>query len=265
MGGVIAVSTSGEDAAAIKDDHSLWVWGFQAFAYFFEWAPPTEKEIKFMDGIQKVSAGVEHLIVLDQNGTVWTFGVGVYGQLGDGKTHGLYTFSPKKAMDGAIDISAGPYHSLALKEDGSLWSWGQNTEGQLGDGTFENRLTPVKVMDDVAAASAGSDFTLAIKKDGTLWAWGFNHIRMYAAAHIQNCNTPQQVFSDSDKEIPVYAAAVSAGNDYMLITSRDGRLLASGEDGFGQLGDGGEEWFVGCDTDEDWNEIHLVEVLMPDE
>jgi alpha-tubulin suppressor-like RCC1 family protein len=261
---VIAVSTNGNDAVAIKDDNSLWVWGFDAFYYFYLLDPAKTEEIKIMEGVQKISAGLFHFMALDLNGTVWTFGASNYGELGNGVAGQTLTYKPQRVMDGVVNISAGVDHSLALKEDGSLWAWGRNDFGQLGDGTYENRSRPVKVMDDVAAVSAGSKFTAAIKKDGTLWAWGNNPPRMYAAAHINKCNTPQQVFSDKNQENPVYASAVSGGDNHMLITARDGRLLASGEDNYGQLGDGGGEWFLGSDADEDWNEIHLVEVLMPE-
>jgi alpha-tubulin suppressor-like RCC1 family protein len=86
---------------------------------------------------------------------------------------------------------------------------------------------------------------------------------MYAAAHIQECTTPQQVFANKHHEKPICAVAVSAGERHMLITTPDGRILGAGQDDWGQLGDGGEP---GDDykNNEDWNEIHLVEVLMPE-
>ncbi|WP_369008523.1 RCC1 domain-containing protein, partial [Klebsiella pneumoniae] len=78
-------------------------------------------------------------LALRENGTLWAWGMNIYGQLGDGtRKDAAKPFMPGLETDWSA-VSAGLYHSLALKTNGTLWSCGDNTHGQLGDGTAEER------------------------------------------------------------------------------------------------------------------------------
>ncbi|MFR1006176.1 MAG: RCC1 domain-containing protein, partial [Hominilimicola sp.] len=101
-----------------------------------------------------VSAGSAHVVALKANGTVWTWGYNVNGELGDGKNRN--TNIPVQVLTGAqdsnsgyleniIQVAAGSNHNLALDTDGNVWSWGYNYYGQLGNGTGATSLLPVKV------------------------------------------------------------------------------------------------------------------------
>src|SRR5215210_7760298 len=102
-----------------------------------------------LTGIISVSGGgdqlEEHSLALKSDGTVWTWGWNVDGQLGIGSNIDK-TFPVKvPGLTGVIKIAAGTYHVLALKNDGTVWAWGDNISGQIGDNSTTDRTSPVQV------------------------------------------------------------------------------------------------------------------------
>ncbi|MBY9078904.1 RCC1 domain-containing protein, partial [Paenibacillus sp. CGMCC 1.18879] len=92
--------------------------------------------ISTLSGVTAIAAGSSHSLALKSDGSVWAWGYGISGQLGDGS---LTVRTTPVAVSGLTSevtaIAGGNNHSLALKSDGSVWAWGYNGSGQLGDGT----------------------------------------------------------------------------------------------------------------------------------
>ncbi len=82
----------------------------------------------------KVSSNY-HTMAIQQDGSLWAWGMNWGGELGDGTTYD--NPSPRRIgmSNEWMDVAAGAVHTAALKTDGSLWAWGTNWSGQLGDGT----------------------------------------------------------------------------------------------------------------------------------
>jgi alpha-tubulin suppressor-like RCC1 family protein len=101
--------------------------------------------VKIRDAnVSAVTAGANHSLYLDENGSLWGFGDNTYGQLGDGTENN--SSDPVKIRDANVSaIAAGANHSLYLDLNGSLWAFGDNTYGQLGDGSEVESSSPVLV------------------------------------------------------------------------------------------------------------------------
>ena len=82
--------------------------------------------------VTAVSAGVAATAALRSDGTLWTWGDNLFGQLGDGTLDSRPL--PRQVLDGVAAVSMGGYHAVALRSDGSLWTWGSSIDGQLGLG-----------------------------------------------------------------------------------------------------------------------------------
>ncbi|XP_068565986.1 probable E3 ubiquitin-protein ligase HERC4 [Cebidichthys violaceus] len=97
-------------------------------------------------GVSFISCGEAHSAVLTQDGEVFTFGEGSYGQLGHNSTANEVRPRLVESLDGpASQISCGRRHTLVLGTSGQLWAFGNGAKGQIGTGRPEDSLTPTLV------------------------------------------------------------------------------------------------------------------------
>jgi alpha-tubulin suppressor-like RCC1 family protein len=125
-------------------------------------------------GATAIACGSQFSLALKSDKTVWAWGGGWSGQLGNGTWAASSVPVQVTGLTDITAIAAGYAHGLALKSDGTVWAWGMNSYGQLGNGSFLNNNVPVRVsgLTGVTAIGAGGVFSLAVKSDGTIWAWG---------------------------------------------------------------------------------------------
>ena len=143
--------------------------------------PATEIRLQQVVGIKekaiRVGAGARSIVVLTQNGLVYTWGKNDYGQLGNGSSK---TRKRPRIVKGLLDkvasISVGEYHVLALTEKGQLLAWGTDSNGQLGlGGKRGKQLIPKMVRDvpkDISNLAVGDFHTLVLTNKDELWAMG---------------------------------------------------------------------------------------------
>ena len=194
---------------AIKTDGTLWTWGVNNFGQlgngtigsgFLDYSKNTNTPIQV--GIENtwelITAcfGSQHTIAFKKDGTVWVWGRGHWGMLGDGTEESKS--SPVKIGDANIwsFTTGGSARSFAIKIDGTLWAWGSNDYGGLGDGTTTNRLSPVRIGTESnwEFISVGGEHTVAFKKDGTLWAWGRNNYGQFGDGTTTDSYSPIQIY-----------------------------------------------------------------------
>lgn len=136
--------------------------------------------IPTLSGVNSINAGFDYASVLKSDGTIWSWGRNLNGQLGDGTN--VDQLSPIQQVQGNFSnvnkIFAEYNHTFAIKNDGTLWAWGQNTNNALGDGSSSgvHRYVPIQsiVLSEAVSFAAGAHHTLALKNDGTVWSWGNN-------------------------------------------------------------------------------------------
>jgi alpha-tubulin suppressor-like RCC1 family protein len=106
---------------------------------------------------RQISAGLSHSMCCTNGGTLFTFGEGTFGQLGNVKyfmkggaptasdsplpsmvsitdhdDHDQGTINQKPLR--VIQVACGDYHSACITADGLLFSWGLSSDGRLGHG-----------------------------------------------------------------------------------------------------------------------------------
>ena len=154
-------------AAAISDSTRNVSSPVQTIAYGTNW--------------KNVSCGVITCAATKTDGTLWTWGINDFAQLGDNTT--TKRSSPVQTIAGGTNwkqVSTNRANTAAIKTDGTLWTWGYNAGGQLGDNTITTRSSPVQTVaygtnwKNVSSGYSVGGATAAMKTDGTLWTWGYN-------------------------------------------------------------------------------------------
>ncbi|HYO56780.1 RCC1 domain-containing protein, partial [Archangium sp.] len=197
--------------------------------------PPTPEPLPSLLQFKTRLAAREHTLLVRLDGTVWSWGFGGFGQLGDGTTTSVRTTPVQvQGLTSAVSVAAGGDHSLALRHGGTVWAWGANSSGQLGNASITQRTTPVQVsgLTGVTAIAAGEGHSLAVRDDGTLWAWGENASGQLGDGSTTDRLSPVQVSGLTG------VVAVAAGYDFSLALRNDGTVWGWGDNVKGELGNG---------------------------
>jgi alpha-tubulin suppressor-like RCC1 family protein len=165
------VSAGYRAALAIRQNGTAWSWGQNSTGVLgdnttVDKSSPVSVVGGFTDWCQS-SVGNQHSLAVRTNGTLWSWGSGGNGRLGDNST--VNKSSPVSVVGGFTDwcqISTGSTTSSAVRQNGTAWAWGPNTSGQLGDNTTVAKSSPVSVVGgflDWCQISLAGNFSLAIR------------------------------------------------------------------------------------------------------
>ena len=147
---------------------------------------------------KQVSASIG-CAAIKTDGTLWTWGYNLYGQLGT--NDGTHRSTPVTTFAGGTNwkqVSTGVNHTAAIKTDGTLWTWGYNAYGVLGVNDTTQRNTPVTTFaggTNWKQVSFGRYASTAIKTDGTLWTWGHGNEGNLGINDTVQRNTPVTTFA----------------------------------------------------------------------
>ena len=180
-----------------------------------------------------MAAGNSHTLAIKNDGSLWGWGQGYWGQMGDGTRNDRHVPGRIGLENDWLAVGAGTVSSFALKSDGSLWAWGDNRNGELGDANLGIRTLPTRIGTDTdwMVLDPGNGYVLALKSDHSLWAWGGNWEGQLGNGTTTDQTSPVQIGSLTDW------SKVAASNHSMALKS-DRSLWTWGINENGQLGDG---------------------------
>ncbi|MBI5915682.1 MAG: T9SS type A sorting domain-containing protein, partial [Bacteroidetes bacterium] len=191
--------TAGErHSVAIKTDGTLWAWGFNNQGILGDGTSIpiiySPVQIGTANNWESATAGVNNILAIKTDGTLWAWGNNTNGTLGDGTY--VHKYSPVQigTANNWESVAVGAVFTLAIKTDGTLWAWGNNNQGQLGNGTntWSNIPIPIGTVGDWHNIATGLFHSLAIKTDGSLWAWGYNNEGELGNGTEMNINSPAE-------------------------------------------------------------------------
>ena len=186
MDDVVSIAAYGNTSAAIRRDGTLWVWGQNTdkklIADSESEKNATAVQVKLVDAegnalaaAKQVAVGADHMAVLLEDGSVYTWGGNDRGQLGspeqgastsdltlayvtdgaktedglktayalDGKTH--IAGANEADLNRVLSVAVGDKHTAVLLDDGHVYVFGDNQKGQTGNlqqATVDGRPTP---------------------------------------------------------------------------------------------------------------------------
>ena len=174
---------------------------------------------------------------LKSDGTVWAWGNGSIGQLGDGSNEDRSTPVQVTGLSDVVQLAAGHDTAYALRSDGTVWAWGNGQQGQLGTGGLTSSNLPVPVtMGDTTAASIGASYAAGylVTPDGAVHAWGS---RRHGALGDGVASAGWQTTPAPVPGLAGVARVLGRGRTaYAQLT--DGTVRAWGSNSAGQLGAG---------------------------
>jgi len=179
-----SVSAGRLHTAAVKSDGTLWCWGYNLYGQLGDNSVTQRNSpvqtVAFGTNWMQVCAGYQSTAAIKADGTLWTWGYNLNGQLGDNST--ASKSSPVQTVAFGTNwkqlYSFTGQHMFATKTNGTLWGWGSGTSLQLGENISSvNRSSPVQTITYATnwkSVACGLYHTAAIRTDGTLWTWAYN-------------------------------------------------------------------------------------------
>jgi alpha-tubulin suppressor-like RCC1 family protein len=223
-----------QSSAAIKDDGTLWTWGWNSSGQL-GLGNTTNRNSPNQVGVltdwKKVSVSRNLMVAIKNDGTLWAWGSNDAGNLGLNER--ADKSSPSLvSSDEWLEVEALDSMYLAIKADGTLWATGYNLDyGQLGLNDRISRSSPVQVGTSYwSSISSWTNHVLAIKTDGTLWTWGRNDYGQLGLENSIHRSSPVQVGSDTNW------SKVSCGETHSGAIKTDKTLWMFGWNNEGGLG-----------------------------
>lgn len=232
--GVSQMSSYNGAIFALKSDGTLWATGYN---HVGQLGNGTTTNIttwtKVLSDVKSISCVMNYTasystddssFAVKTDGSLWVTGGNSKGQLGNGTTTNITTWT--QVLTGVSSISSYYGTSFAAMSDNTLYATGSNSFGQFGNGTSTDLTTWTQVGSGVSSAYAeGQTTAYIIKTDGSLWAAGANN------GHFGNGSTTA---SATWIQVLDNVGQVLASPGFAL--KNDGSLWVTGGDSYGRYG-----------------------------
>ncbi len=238
-------------------------------------ATSTLGRIAFQSKVVDISMGYDHLLVLDEHGSLWGIGSNAYGALGpDGVGSNVYAFT--KIAEDVETMSAGRRSTVYLTGDGLLWGVGDNRWKKLSQTHGDQIHHPIVIASNMEWIDSGEHQILAVDTDGQLFYAGWRSLHSFnqgggnapilaavmtdvkkadiyfgnmviltemGDAYVYGLNTDGGIGSapvtyGEPRKFLSGVMDVAAGYGFTAYLMEDGRILIQGSNAFGQAGNG---------------------------
>lgn len=190
-------------------------------------------------GFTQVAVGSDFSIALDSDGTAYSWGGNMYGQLGNGSstsrsTPGLVTVPADVKF---TYVAAGHRHALAVDREGKVWTWGSDQGGRCGrngNSHIPGKLPLPSGVTGFTQVTASYEHSMALTKDGKVWTWGENSKGQLG--RTADSTHPGDKPGPVDMPIGTTFSQISTGAYHSMALTSDGTLYTWGNNDNGELG-----------------------------
>ncbi|KAG8383900.1 hypothetical protein BUALT_Bualt04G0062200 [Buddleja alternifolia] len=190
--------------------------------------------------VKMVAAGAEHTAAVTEDGELYGWGWGRYGNLGLGDRDDRLVPGKVSTVEGEkmTLVACGWRHTISVSSSGSLYTYGWSKYGQLGHGDFGDHLIPHKLEalheNRIAQISGGWRHTMALTTDGKLYGWGWNKFGQVGVGDNTDHCSPVQVKFPLDQKV----VNISCGWRHTVAVTERQNVFSWGRGTNGQLAHG---------------------------
>ncbi|XP_052141834.1 ultraviolet-B receptor UVR8-like [Oryza glaberrima] len=200
------------------------------------------QKIQAFEGVRvkMIAAGAEHTAAVTEDGDLYGWGWGRYGNLGLGDRDDRLIPEKVSSVNGQkmVLVACGWRHTITVSSSGSIYTYGWSKYGQLGHGDFEDHLVPHKLeaLKDttISQISGGWRHTMALAADGKLYGWGWNKFGQVGVGDNEDHCSPVQVNFPNEQKV----VQVACGWRHTLALTEAKNVFSWGRGTSGQLGHG---------------------------
>jgi alpha-tubulin suppressor-like RCC1 family protein len=260
--GVVHIYQGVEHALARCLDGSFWVWGNNDRGQLGNnsttnvLVPTLNTQLTALNearGVEQIISGEFHTLALMADGTVWGWGYGAGGRLGNNSAANILVPTEITQLTnlnntrGIAEIHSGSHTTFVITEDDRVFGFGLNVSGRLGNGNRDNILVPTEITQltnlksnrGIAEFHVGSTFNFIVTDDNRVYGWGRSGMLGNGSPDVGSV-----VDSAGDVLVPTEIPAITAlgvsqlfiRNAQSFVVTNDGAVYGWGGNIVGQLG-----------------------------
>jgi len=214
--------------------------------------------------ITTVAAGWNFVLALDNQGKMYSWGMGSSYQLANGTNTTYETpVLPGNFQTGSLNaktivaVGAGQVFAVALDSNGQVHSWGSSLYGALGiggdptSGQSQTQPTMISLLSNaingktIVSIAVGNEHVIALDSQGNIYGWGRNHRLQVSSDATSYFSSPLRINDAGSSQVNgngnmtnqtfVY---ISAGGMHSGAINSSGSLFMWGDNQYGQIGIG---------------------------
>eukprot|EP01130_Rhizamoeba_saxonica_P017931 TRINITY_DN8833_c0_g1_i2.p1 TRINITY_DN8833_c0_g1~~TRINITY_DN8833_c0_g1_i2.p1 ORF type:complete len:580 (-),score=122.04 TRINITY_DN8833_c0_g1_i2:587-2326(-) len=199
---IISASAGYSFSLVLTEDGRLFSWGFNekrqlGLGHRYNQQYPQLVQALLGIKIVKVCCGEQHVVAIDDQGIIYSWGLGIFGQLGHGNINDCGYPTVVEQLSGLkiVDIACGSHHCLALTDDGEVYTWGSSEYYQQAStneyedwgggetafssgsyrGGFYSLPRPIDGFggSKIVKISCGNLHNVAVSSKGEVFTWGW--------------------------------------------------------------------------------------------
>lgn len=258
LANVKALAAGGNTAYALLADGKVMAWGSGSQGQLGDGRVERDHKssrpvvVQNLDDATSIGASSATAYAVRSDGSVWAWGWGYRGALGDGRPSSgscaaaVCTGFPVKVwnVSDAVQVVGSSQNAYALSKDGTVWAWGNSNYGALGgssgdlaDALIARQVSGITTAIALAANPSGVSGAMALLSDGSVKAWGYG-----AYGELGDGKWKEQPPHFSTKPVTVQGlppvTAIAAGGNVRYALDASGRVWSWGYNYGGALGVG---------------------------